>query len=213
MSKTRQLPYFYDSANQVSSWEAPAGLDEAAVYALPGASQYLVPPPGSSSNASGGSGSIQASHILVKHNKSRRPSSHREKVITRSPEEAEATIRGFIEQLGPNPDPSIFAEIAAENRYVSLCLVLFLVLFLFGHNLLAQIRTTTMRYVTSAWLSLFTVTAPRPARVETSARSSEGKCKSPSRMLPTVCPWVASAVSFRPNLGRTSFCARPDQPL
>lgn len=101
------MPYFYDAANAVSSWEEPAGLTAEQIDSLPGA-HYLRQP-----------GSVRASHILVKHAQSRRPSSHRQANITRSPQEAEAAIRSFIEQLGPSPDPALFAKLATEHRFVS----------------------------------------------------------------------------------------------
>lgn len=42
---------------------------------------------------------VQCAHLLVKHNKSRRPSSWREENITRSREEAREILKGYYEQV------------------------------------------------------------------------------------------------------------------
>eukprot|EP01027_Heterolobosea_sp_BB2_P001349 GEZU01002061.1.p1 GENE.GEZU01002061.1~~GEZU01002061.1.p1 ORF type:complete len:156 (-),score=45.18 GEZU01002061.1:141-608(-) len=55
---------------------------------------------------------VRASHILVKHRDSRRPSSWREENITRSKEEALQILEGFLDQV--KRDPSSFPKIAAE---------------------------------------------------------------------------------------------------
>jgi peptidyl-prolyl cis-trans isomerase NIMA-interacting 1 len=44
-------------------------------------------------------GKIRAAHLLVKHNRSRKPSSWREPQITRSPEEAKEIIKGYEQQI------------------------------------------------------------------------------------------------------------------
>jgi peptidyl-prolyl cis-trans isomerase NIMA-interacting 1 len=44
-------------------------------------------------------GKIRAAHLLVKHNKSRKPSSWREPQVTRSLEEAKEIIRGYEQQI------------------------------------------------------------------------------------------------------------------
>lgn len=80
-SNSRQLPYFYNSTAGTSVWEQPEELSEDQVASLPGA-HFLKP----TSNGSGGGGTaaaaaantVRASHLLVKHNQSRRPSSWKE---------------------------------------------------------------------------------------------------------------------------------------
>ena len=42
---------------------------------------------------------VRATHLLVKHNESRRPSSWREEKITRTKEEAKALIEGYRQQV------------------------------------------------------------------------------------------------------------------
>ncbi|WIA15829.1 hypothetical protein OEZ85_012584 [Tetradesmus obliquus] len=72
----------------------------------------------------GGGSSVRAAHLLVKHAGSRRPSSWKEKVITRSEEEALAMIQAFREQLvAGEPDAAElagrFAELAGQESHCS----------------------------------------------------------------------------------------------
>lgn len=76
-SNSRQLPYFYDAASGTSTWEKPDGLTEEQVAALSGA-QHLQAGGGGGSNGQTADGKVRASHLLVKHSKSRRPSSWKE---------------------------------------------------------------------------------------------------------------------------------------
>ncbi|KAE8251402.1 hypothetical protein A4X13_0g4008 [Tilletia indica] len=115
-SKTHGLPYFYDAASNQSSWEAPAGLSEDHIRQLPGAKHFEQ-----AANAAGGGGGgaggdkVRASHLLVKHRDSRRPSSWKEQNITRTREEAEQTIRQHLETLGPNPSAEEFGKLASVH--------------------------------------------------------------------------------------------------
>jgi NIMA-interacting peptidyl-prolyl cis-trans isomerase 1 len=65
LSNSRDVPYFYNTETQQSTWEKPEELTEEEIKALPGAS--LLEPK-----------EVRASHILVKHSGSRRPSSWKE---------------------------------------------------------------------------------------------------------------------------------------
>jgi len=56
---------------------------------------------------------VRASHILVKHRDSRRPSSWREREITITKEEAIDRLRNFIDQL--NAGEETFEEIASKH--------------------------------------------------------------------------------------------------
>lgn len=76
-SNSRQLPYFYNAGNGQSVWEPPAELSPEQIRALPGAAQYLSGS-GNSAAKGGKEGQVRASHILAKHQGSRRPSSWRE---------------------------------------------------------------------------------------------------------------------------------------
>lgn len=64
--------------------------------------------------------SVRCAHILQKHNESRRPfDSYRNKPVTRSREEAQANIKGFLEQVRANPQA--FKDIAAQYSECSSC--------------------------------------------------------------------------------------------
>ncbi|KAK9766549.1 peptidyl-prolyl cis-trans isomerase Pin1 [Basidiobolus ranarum] len=71
MSRTRNLPYFYNNETKESRWEPPEG------------SSTLTDTELAEQNDQ-----IKASHLLIKHRDSRRPSSWKEAEITRTKEEA-----------------------------------------------------------------------------------------------------------------------------
>jgi NIMA-interacting peptidyl-prolyl cis-trans isomerase 1 len=73
MSTTRRKPYFYNRDTNQSLWEPPQELSRQEVDNLPGAELLSAPPP-----PPGGANSVRASHLLVKHRDSRRPSSWKE---------------------------------------------------------------------------------------------------------------------------------------
>lgn len=73
MSTSKGAPYFFNTQSKVSAWEAPTQLSAKEIEKLPGA-HYLH---------SAGLGAehvdqVKASHLLVKHSGSRRPSSWKE---------------------------------------------------------------------------------------------------------------------------------------
>ncbi len=70
MSSSRGVPYFYNAETHESIWEAPPGLAHDQIATLPGAQQHLL--------KSDRPGQVRASHLLVKHRESRRPSSWKE---------------------------------------------------------------------------------------------------------------------------------------
>lgn len=72
MSSSRGVPYFYHAETQQSNWEPPAGLTPDQIQNLPGAAKYL------SGSGAVPEGQVRASHLLVKHRDSRRPSSWKE---------------------------------------------------------------------------------------------------------------------------------------
>ncbi|KAI0297621.1 rotamase-domain-containing protein [Multifurca ochricompacta] len=100
LSSSQKLPYFYNTETQKSTWKPPDGLTEEQIKALPGAS--LLDPK-----------EVRASHILVKHSGSRRPSSWKEHHITRSKEEAIAILQGYKAEIGTNADK--FGPLARQH--------------------------------------------------------------------------------------------------
>ncbi|CEH14979.1 rotamase-domain-containing protein [Ceraceosorus bombacis] len=113
-SNSKQLPYFHDPSTGASSWEPPSELSDSQIRSLPGAAQYLggAASATNGSSAAGHAGQVRASHLLVKHRESRRPSSWKESNIIRSPAEAEEILKGHLTSLGANPTPEKFAELA-----------------------------------------------------------------------------------------------------
>jgi NIMA-interacting peptidyl-prolyl cis-trans isomerase 1 len=81
MSSTHKVPYYFNVNTTASTWEPPRELSKDEVCKLPGA-HYLEKPE-----------QIRASHLLIKHKESRRPSSWKEPTITRSKDEAIAILR------------------------------------------------------------------------------------------------------------------------
>ncbi|KZT22672.1 rotamase-domain-containing protein [Neolentinus lepideus HHB14362 ss-1] len=107
MSNSRGVPYFYNAQKNLSCWDRPDGLTDEQIRALPGA-EYLT-----GGAASGGApGQVRASHLLVKHSGSRRPSSWREANITRSKDEAVEILRGYQSEISGSAEK--FAELAGK---------------------------------------------------------------------------------------------------
>ncbi|PPQ79905.1 hypothetical protein CVT25_002961 [Psilocybe cyanescens] len=104
MSSSKGLPYFFNTQTKQSSWDAPSELSEKEISGLPGA-EYL-----DSKGGNAHAGQVRASHLLVKHRDSRRPSSWKEDNITRTKEEAIEILRGYQAQI--NGSQEKFAELA-----------------------------------------------------------------------------------------------------
>jgi len=83
MSKSRGIPYYFNAQTNETTWEKPAAPS---------------------------TDRLRASHLLVKHSKSRRPSSWRQESITRSKEEAIEILKGYQQQIQSNE--ITFAELA-----------------------------------------------------------------------------------------------------
>ena len=95
----------FNPSSKESRWEPPAGTDSEALKLYMGTyhSSANIRPDGAGAQE----GKIRASHLLVKHRGSRRPSSWREAEITRTKEEAmsiilaqESRIRSGATSLG-----------------------------------------------------------------------------------------------------------------
>ncbi|GAA5997956.1 hypothetical protein JCM5350_007917 [Sporobolomyces pararoseus] len=118
-SNSRKRAYFYNASTQESRWEVPESLADSDLSTLPGA-QYLSGSGGSQQHQggggappSGGTNRVRASHLLVKHQGSRRPSSWKEANITRTKEEAIEILKAHAEKLKNEPElGKAFAELA-----------------------------------------------------------------------------------------------------
>ncbi|NXF27954.1 PIN1 isomerase, partial [Rhodinocichla rosea] len=75
MSRSSGRVYYFNHLTNASQWERPSG------------------------GARAEPGRVRCSHLLVKHNQSRRPSSWRQERITRSKEEALELINGYIQKI------------------------------------------------------------------------------------------------------------------
>lgn len=86
-SQSHDLPYYFNVESGQSSWEPPEGAD---VQKL---KEYLTVNMTAASDKSGEE-KVRASHLLIKHRESRRPSSWKEAEITRTKDEAKSIILG-----------------------------------------------------------------------------------------------------------------------
>ena len=96
VSTSKGIPYFFNSSTGESVWQRPAMAE-----------------------------TVRASHLLVKHAGSRRPSSWKEPVVTRSLGEARAAVSAFREQVersaagAPSGLAAAFASLAAAESHCS----------------------------------------------------------------------------------------------
>ena len=74
MSHSKKLPYFFNKDTKESSWDAPPELSAKEINQLPGAELLK----GGKSSDRSNENQVRASHLLIKHNESRRPSSWKE---------------------------------------------------------------------------------------------------------------------------------------
>ena len=97
-SNSKNLPYYFNPSSKESRWEPPAGTDSEALKVYMGTyhSSANIRPDGA---GGGQEGKIRASHLLVKHRDSRRPSSWREAQITRSKEDAMSIILAHEQRI------------------------------------------------------------------------------------------------------------------
>ncbi|GAA5949600.1 hypothetical protein JCM3765_002719 [Sporobolomyces pararoseus] len=114
-SNSRKRAYFYNASTQESRWEVPEALADSDLSTLPGA-EFLsggAQQQQGGAPSSGGTNRVRASHLLVKHQGSRRPSSWKEANITRTKEEAIEILKGHAEKLKNEPElGKAFAELA-----------------------------------------------------------------------------------------------------
>lgn len=102
-SQSKNLPYYFNASTKDSRWEPPSGTDSEALKVYM-ATHHTGSAPSHSNGTShltnGSSpGRVRASHLLVKHRDSRKPSSWREAEITRSMDQAMEIIKGHRERI------------------------------------------------------------------------------------------------------------------
>ena len=95
-SNSKNLPYYFNPATKESRWEPPADTDTEKLKNYMATHHTPAARPDAGGQAEG---KIRCSHLLVKHNGSRRPSSWREADITRSKEEAIEILKGYEERI------------------------------------------------------------------------------------------------------------------
>ncbi|PHH64682.1 hypothetical protein CDD81_4123 [Ophiocordyceps australis] len=101
-SNSKNLPYYFNSADKVSRWEPPPDTDSDKLKKYMAAHHSAGSRPGAVSGVP--EGKIRAAHLLVKHRDSRRPSSWRESEITRSKDEAREIIEGLETRIKSGTD-------------------------------------------------------------------------------------------------------------
>lgn len=75
ISRSRKIVYYYNRATKESTWDLPPGVDPSKIK---GYGEITVQQAQNINPLEGGAGQIRASHLLVKHMGSRRPSSWKE---------------------------------------------------------------------------------------------------------------------------------------
>ncbi|KAH8176616.1 PPIC-type PPIASE domain-containing protein [Sarocladium implicatum] len=100
-SKSKDLPYYFNTIDKVSNWTPPPGTDTEKLkhYMATNHASSRTTTVGDQPPQSATDGKIWAYHLLVKHNQSRRPSSWREANITRSKEEAREILQGHERRI------------------------------------------------------------------------------------------------------------------
>ena len=98
-SKSRNLPYYFNATTSESRWEPPEGT-KADLLAHYMAEHHSSDSPITNSNKSTvQTEKIRASHLLVKHNASRRPSSWKQANIERTEAEARTILADYERQI------------------------------------------------------------------------------------------------------------------
>jgi len=97
-SNSKNLPYYFNASQQLSRWEPPTGTNTEALkaYMATHHSASEIKPDGA---MNGAEGKIRASHLLIKHKDSRRPSSWREAEITRSKDDAMSILLAHEQRI------------------------------------------------------------------------------------------------------------------
>jgi len=98
-SNSKNLPYYFNESAKQSRWEPPPGTDTEKLKIYMAANHTANEIPELPPNGNINTGKIRASHLLVKHKDSRRPSSWREAHITRTKEDAMRMILAHEQRI------------------------------------------------------------------------------------------------------------------
>ncbi|KAL9649439.1 hypothetical protein ABK040_016221 [Willaertia magna] len=99
-SSRKGLYYYINKYTNETQWEKPT---------------KPAKPHGSTNNNDNSTHEVRCSHLLVKHNQSRRPSSWREEHVTRSKEEALSLLQEYRDEIFNAPDLNEkFKELASQ---------------------------------------------------------------------------------------------------
>ncbi|KAI1917703.1 peptidyl-prolyl cis-trans isomerase Pin1 [Ophidiomyces ophidiicola] len=96
-SNSKNLPYYFNPQTKESRWEPPAETDTEKLKVYMAA--YHSSAPDRHANSGQKDGQIRASHLLIKHRDSRRPTSWREASVTRTKEEAIEILNGHLSRI------------------------------------------------------------------------------------------------------------------
>ncbi|KAK2762627.1 protein kinase ssp1 [Arachnomyces sp. PD_36] len=96
-SNSKNLPYYFNGETKESRWEPPSDTDMEKLKTY--MAKHHSGPANNHNGAESNEGKIRASHLLIKHTGSRRPSSWKEAQITRSQDEAIEILRGHEERI------------------------------------------------------------------------------------------------------------------
>ncbi|RHZ84745.1 hypothetical protein Glove_77g29 [Diversispora epigaea] len=96
ISRSRKIVYYYNRATKESTWDLPPGVDPSKIK---GYGEVTVQQAQNINPLEGGAGQIRASHLLVKHKGSRRPTSWKEPTIKRTKEEALEVIKSYHSRI------------------------------------------------------------------------------------------------------------------
>ncbi|TID29522.1 hypothetical protein CANINC_001917 [Pichia inconspicua] len=86
ISKTHDQEYYFNTETKTSQWEPPSGTDQAKLDEYLGKGLHRPT-------------KVRVSHLLIKHKDSRRPSSWKEEIITRTKESAIEKLNSYKDEI------------------------------------------------------------------------------------------------------------------
>ncbi|KAK9321062.1 hypothetical protein V1517DRAFT_185479 [Lipomyces orientalis] len=98
LSRSHNIPYYFNTSTHESTWEPPLGTDADQLKFYMAANHSYIIPSGAASGPNQQS-KIRCAHLLIKHSGSRRPSSWKEKNITRSEDDARVILSALESRI------------------------------------------------------------------------------------------------------------------